>query len=204
MYLLYIFRQASMTSWLATRYVRGSVAQVTTRLTMNQKIAGSSPARILCGKDLDRLVWQVDQLQVKRSCGAMDSTSDYESEDCRFESCQNFMLQGFRQASMASWPATTNVRGPVAQWTMRLTTSQKIGSSPARIIRVLCGKDLDRLVWQADRLQLMSEVLCCNLQWTMRLTMNQKIAGTVNTLTVLVTNCMGTVNTLSVPIQYTF
>jgi hypothetical protein len=65
---------------------------------------------------------------------------------------------------------------------MRLTTNQKIaGSSPA--IRVLCGKDLDRLVWQADRLQLMSEVLCCNLQWTMRLTTNQKIAGTVNTLT---------------------
>jgi hypothetical protein len=32
--------------------------------------------------------------------------------------------------------------------------------------------------------------------------MNQKIAGTVNTLTVWVTNCMDTVNTLSVPIQY--
>jgi hypothetical protein len=42
------------------------------------------------------------------------------------------------------------------------------------------------------------------LQWTMRLTMNQKITGTVNTLTVWVTNCMDTVNTLSVPIQYTF
>ena len=42
------------------------------------------------------------------------------------------------------------------------------------------------------------------LQWTMRLTTNQKIVGTVNTLTVWVTNCMGTVNTLSVPIQYTF
>jgi hypothetical protein len=39
-------------------------------------------------------------------------------------------------------------------------------------------------------------------QLTMRLTMNQKIAGTVNTLTVWVTNCMGTVNTLSVSIQY--
>jgi hypothetical protein len=34
--------------------------------------------------------------------------------------------------------------------------------------------------------------------------LNQKIAGTVNTLTVWITNCMGTVNTLSVPIQYTF
>ena len=32
------------------------------------------------------------------------------------------------------------------------------------------------------------------LQWTMRLTTNQKIAGTVNTLTVWVTNCMGTVS----------
>ncbi len=59
------------------------------------------------------------------------------------------MWQGFRQASMASWPATTDVRGPV-------------------------------------------------LQWTMRLTMNQTIAGTVNTLTVWVTNCMGTVSILSV------
>ena len=38
----------------------------------------------------------------------------------------------------------------------------------------------------------------------MRLTTNQKIASTVNTLTVRVTNIMGTVNTLSVPIQYTF
>jgi hypothetical protein len=38
----------------------------------------------------------------------------------------------------------------------------------------------------------------------MCLTTNQKIAGTVNTLTVWVTNCMGTVYTLSVPIQYTF
>jgi hypothetical protein len=62
------------------------------------------------------------------------------------------MCQGFRHASMASLPATTDVRGPVAQWTRRLTMNQKIaGSSPARIDRVLCGKDLDRLVWQADR-----------------------------------------------------
>ena len=66
---------------------------------------------------------------------------------------------------MASWPATSYVRGPVAQWIMRLTMNQKIaGSSPTRINRVLCGKDLDRLVWQADRLQLMSKVLCCNGQ----------------------------------------
>ncbi len=74
--------------------------------------------------------------------------SEFELEDCRFESCQDqkdFMWQGFRQASMASWPATTDVRGPL-------------------------------------------------LQWTMCLTKNQKIAGTVNTLTVWVTNC--TVQTL--------
>ena len=36
------------------------------------------------------------------------------------------------------------------------------------------------------------------MQWTMCLTKNQKIAGTVNTLTVWVTNCMDTVNTLMV------
>ncbi len=42
----------------------------------------------------------------------------------------------------------------MAQWTMRLTMNQKIaGSSPARIKRVLCGKDLDRLVWQAEERQ---------------------------------------------------
>ncbi len=192
MYLLYIFRQASTTSWPATSYVRGPVAQWTTRLTMNQKFAGSSPARISCGKNLDRLVWQVDQLQLMSKVLWRNGQRVWLwIRRLQFESCQDFMLQGFRQASMASWPATTNVRGPVAQWTMRLTTNQKIaGSSLARIIRVLCGKDLDRLVWQADRLQLMSEVLCCNLQWTMRLTTNQKIAGTVNRLTV--------------PIQYTF
>ena len=75
------------------------------------------------------------------------------------------MCQGFRQASMASWPATSYFRGPVVQQTMRLTMNQKIaGSSPARIIRVLCGKDLDRLVWQAGRPQVMSEVLWRNRQ----------------------------------------
>jgi hypothetical protein len=66
---------------------------------------------------------------------------------------------------MGRYKATTNFRGPVAHWTRRLTMNQKIaGSSPARIDRVLCGKDLDRLVWQADRPHLMSEVLCCNGQ----------------------------------------
>ncbi len=56
----------------------------------------------------------------------------------------------------------------MAQWITCLTMNQKIaGSSPARINRILCGKDLDRLVWQGDQLQLMSEVL----------TMNQKVAG---------------------------
>ncbi len=46
-----------------------------------------------------------------------------------------------------------------------IAMNQKIaGSSPARIDRVLCGKDLDRLVWQADQLQLMSEVLWRNGQ----------------------------------------
>ncbi len=28
----------------------------------------------------------------QRSCGAMDNASDYESEDCRFESCQDRKL----------------------------------------------------------------------------------------------------------------
>ncbi len=43
--------------------------------------------------------------------------------------------------------------------------NQKIaGSSPARIDRILCGKDLDRLVWQGDQIQLMSEVLWRNGQ----------------------------------------
>ena len=46
-----------------------------------------------------------------------------------------------------------------------IAMNQKIaGSSPARVNRVLCGKDLDRLVWQADQLQLMSEVLWRNGQ----------------------------------------
>jgi hypothetical protein len=44
-----------------------------------------------------------------------------------------------------------------------IAMNQKIaGSSPARIDRVLCVKDLDMLVWQADQLQLMSEVLWRN------------------------------------------
>ncbi len=28
----------------------------------------------------------------QRSCGAMDNASDYESEDCRFDSCQDRYL----------------------------------------------------------------------------------------------------------------
>jgi hypothetical protein len=60
---------------------------------------------------------------------------------------------------------TSYVRGPVAQWTLHLTMNQKIaGLSPARINKVLCGKDLDRLVWLAGRSQVMSEVLWRNRQ----------------------------------------
>ncbi len=63
----------------------------------------------------------------------------------------------------------------MAQWTTRLTMNQKIaGSSPARFDRVLCSKDLDRLVWQADQLQLCRGPVA---QWTMRLTTYQKIGG---------------------------
>jgi hypothetical protein len=34
----------------------------------------------------------------QRFCGAMDNASDYESEDCRFESCQdrNVFFQGMK------------------------------------------------------------------------------------------------------------
>jgi hypothetical protein len=54
---------------------------------------------------------------------------------------------GFRQARGTGRPATRYVRGPVEQWTTSLTMNQKIaGSSPARIDRVLCDKDLDGLV----------------------------------------------------------
>ncbi len=75
------------------------MAQWTTRLTTNQKIAGSSPARIeitfsgtkryhrtksmgASGKVTGLTLYQ-------RSCGAMDNASDYESEDCRFDACQD-------------------------------------------------------------------------------------------------------------------
>ncbi len=85
-----------------------------------------------------------------------------------------YLLYIFRQASMTSWQATSYVRVPVTQWTRRLTMNQKIaGSSPARIDRLLCVKDLDMLEWQADQLQLMSEVLWRNGQgvwlWIRRL-----------------------------------
>ncbi len=146
---------------------------------MNQKIAGSSSARIdrvLCGK-LDRLVWQADQLQLMSEvlcCNGQCVWLWIRRLQVRvLPGSIGFMWQGFSQASMASWPATTDVRGPVLQWTMRLTMNQKIaGSSSARIDRVLCGK-LDRLVWQAGRPQVMSEVLWRNRQcvwlWIRRL-----------------------------------
>jgi hypothetical protein len=42
----------------------------------NRKVAGGG--RVMIVTNFDR-----------RSCGAMDNASDYESEDCRFESCQD-------------------------------------------------------------------------------------------------------------------
>ncbi len=78
-----------------------------------------------------------------------------------------YLLYIFRQASRTSWPATSNVRGPVVQWTTRLTMNQKIaGSSPARINRVLCGKDLDRLVWQAYVAQLKVNFVNCAREYS--------------------------------------
>ncbi len=101
------------------------------------------------GYESERLEWQSDR-PWQRFCGAMDNASDYESEEWRFEACQDrwsFMWQGILQASITSWPATPSFTGPVAQWTTRLTTNQKIAcSSPARIDGVLCGKESDRLV----------------------------------------------------------
>jgi hypothetical protein len=71
------------------------------------------------------------------SCGAMDNASDYESEDCRFESCQDrfpFIVIQKDVEDMRYLAYQWNDRGPVAHWTTRLTTNQKIaGSSPARI-----------------------------------------------------------------------
>ncbi len=74
------------------------MAQWTTRLTTNQKIAGSSPARIESYFFRDKKVSEdksrgdigkVTGLDLyQRSCGAMYNASDYKSEDCRFESCQ--------------------------------------------------------------------------------------------------------------------
>jgi hypothetical protein len=78
---------------------RGPVAQWTTRLTTNQKIAGSSPARIgnifpwhegIRGlRKWERHGMVTILVLYQLSCGAMDNASDYESEVCRFESCQD-------------------------------------------------------------------------------------------------------------------
>jgi hypothetical protein len=72
------------------------VAQLITRLTAKKKITGSSPARIeiiyfsMAWKETNKL--KKRDHMFKRSCGAMDNASDYESEDCRFESCQDRFL----------------------------------------------------------------------------------------------------------------
>ncbi len=71
----------------------------------------------------------------------MDNASDYESEDCRFESCQDrfpFIVIQKDVEDMRYLAYQLHDRGPVAQWTTRLTTNQKIaGSSPARIDIIL-------------------------------------------------------------------
>ncbi len=65
------------------------------RLTTNQKVAGLSPARIdnlfswRFGRGQRNSIKVIASYRLRRSCGAMDNASDYESEDCRFESCQD-------------------------------------------------------------------------------------------------------------------
>jgi hypothetical protein len=68
------------------------------------------------------------------------------------------------------------IRGPVAQWTTRLTTNQKIaGSSPARI-----GNFLHVTKGDLEENEMGTHLACIRgpvAQWTTRLTTNQKIAG---------------------------
>ena len=92
------------------------MAQWITRLTTNQKTAGSNPARVVFFIHLHNVInpfvhamkqfesfcclslythlstLQINWLQNYTSsswpCGVMDNASDFGSEDCRFESCQ--------------------------------------------------------------------------------------------------------------------
>ena len=58
------------------------------------------------------------QRQCKRSCGPMDKASDYESGDCRFESCQDhklFILQTF-QCSFTAFELQVSTRGGASEF----------------------------------------------------------------------------------------
>jgi hypothetical protein len=66
----------------------------------------------------------------------MDNASDFESEDCMFESCQDRFPFVVIHNDTEDILQLTRPKGsgPVAQWSTRLTTKQKnAGSSPARI-----------------------------------------------------------------------
>ena len=64
--------------------------------------ADSEPAVSTLVAMLSNLGFPVPQRQCKRSCGPMDKASDYESGDCRFESCQDQTFYPLLNASLAN------------------------------------------------------------------------------------------------------
>ena len=66
------------------------------------------------------------QGQCKRSCGPMDKASDYESGDCRFESCQDQTF--FLQRYLEIWDTT--VEAVIAQKAL-IFLSSTLSANPA-------------------------------------------------------------------------
>ena len=57
-------------------------------------------------------------MEQERSCGPTDKASDYESGDCRFESCQDhklFILQTF-QCSFTAFELQVSTRGGASEF----------------------------------------------------------------------------------------
>jgi hypothetical protein len=71
------------------------------------------------------------------SCGAMDNASDYESEDCRFESCQDrFYMWQLNNQTNRKLPDN---RPCVSMGNASDYAQKNAGSRPERIVRTLFG-----------------------------------------------------------------
>ncbi len=158
MYLLYIFRQASMTSWPATGYVRGPVAQWTRRLHCKKSWRKTPPAwpddAVLKYQGDGTLFWHADRVNPTSS----------DNEDEIFRSAMELSYGFFSHAKEFSdnFPSTFRRMNPNPKQyhrgsnlqisgfqsnTLPLRHSYLLKSSSLSIIVFLCQYSVNLFRW---------------------------------------------------------